>query len=50
MSSGPGQMAYAIGVAVAKDGSVFAADFGNNRITKWAPSTFLRLEKTPGGL
>jgi len=30
-------MAYAMGVAVADDGSVFVANFGNNRVTKWRP-------------
>ena len=34
---GPGQFMYAMGVAVADDGSVFVTDFGNNRITKWRP-------------
>ncbi len=35
--NGPGQFTYVTAVAVAEDGSVFAADFGNNRITRWRP-------------
>jgi len=31
----PGQFQHAIAVAVADNGSVFVADFGNNRIQKW---------------
>lgn len=33
--AGPGQLEYALAVAVAKDGSVFVADLGNNRVTQW---------------
>ena len=35
--SGPGQIGHAIAVAVADDGTVFVADFLNNRIQKWRP-------------
>ncbi len=35
--SGPGAFTYAAAVAVADDGTVFVADFGNNRIEKWQP-------------
>ena len=31
------ELRYPIAVAVAGDGSVFVADYGNNRITKWSP-------------
>ena len=34
---GPGRLTYAMGVAMAADGSVFVTDFGNHRITKWRP-------------
>jgi len=30
-------LTYAMGVAMAADGSVFVTDFGNHRITKWRP-------------
>ncbi|MDP2681472.1 MAG: NHL repeat-containing protein [Deltaproteobacteria bacterium] len=33
--SGPGQFNHAIAVAAADDGTVFAVDFGNNRVGKW---------------
>ena len=33
--NGPGQFYYVTAVAVAEDGTVFAADYGNNRIQKW---------------
>jgi DNA-binding beta-propeller fold protein YncE len=35
--TGPGQFEKAIAVAVTRDGSVFVADFANNRIQKWKP-------------
>ena len=35
--NGPGQFFYITAVAVAEDGTVFAADFANNRIEKWRP-------------
>jgi|GEM_PF-2277847 len=35
---GPAQFQHAISVAIADDGTVFAADYGNNRIQKWKPS------------
>ncbi len=34
---GPGQFNHAIGVAVADNGAVFVADFGNHRSEKWRP-------------
>ncbi len=35
--SGPGEFEYPMAAAVAADGTVFVADFGNNRIQKWQP-------------
>jgi len=35
--TGSGQFKKAIAVAVAPDGTVFVADFANNRIQKWKP-------------
>ena len=35
--SGNREFEYAIAVAVAADGTVFVADFGNNRIQQWQP-------------
>ena len=37
--SGPGRFSYAIAVAVADDGTVFAVDFSNNRVHKWRQQT-----------
>ena len=34
---GPGRFNFAIAVAVADDGAVFVADFGNNRVQVWRP-------------
>jgi hypothetical protein len=36
--SGAGQFQHAIAVAAAADGTVFAVDFGNDRITRWRPA------------
>lgn len=33
--SGPGQFNHAIAVAAADDGTIFAVDYGNNRVEKW---------------
>lgn len=33
--SGPGEFQHAIAVAAADDGTIFAVDFGNNRVEKW---------------
>jgi hypothetical protein len=35
--TGRGQFNHAIAVSVAKDGTVFVVDFGNNRIQRWRP-------------
>ena len=37
--NGPGQFIDVTAVAVAEDGKIFAADYGNNRIQKWRSKT-----------
>nr|WP_210147625.1 hypothetical protein [Aromatoleum bremense] len=35
--NGDGEFEHPIAIAVADDGSVFAAGFGNDRVTRWRP-------------
>ncbi len=36
---GPGQFTYVTAVAVAENGTVFVADYGNNGVQKWRSMT-----------